>query len=51
MIYLKMDLRTKRAVQKKFIEYSQSTLKHDPKIDELIDWESKKETLAWLDSL
>jgi site-specific recombinase XerD len=51
MIYLKMDLRTKRAVQKKFIEYSQSTLKHDPKIDELIDWEHKKLTLAWLDSL
>ena len=51
MIYLKMDLRTKRAVQKKFIEYNQSTLKHDPKIDELIDWEHKKETLAWLDSL
>ncbi len=51
MIYLKMDLKTKRAVQKKFIEYSQSTLKHDPKIDELIDWEHKKETLSWLDSL
>ena len=51
MIYLKMDLRTKRAVQKKFIEYNQSTLKHDPKIDELIDWEHKKQTLAWLDRL
>ncbi len=51
MIYLKMDLTTKRAAQKKFIEYSQSTLKHDPKIDELIDWEHKKQTLAWLDSL
>ena len=51
MIYLKMNLRTKRAVLKKFIEYSQSTLKHDPKIDELIDWEHKKETLDWLDSL
>jgi site-specific recombinase XerD len=51
MIYLKMDLRTKRAVQKKFIEYNKSTLKHDPKIDELIDWEHKKQTLAWLDSL
>jgi site-specific recombinase XerD len=50
-IYLKMDLRTKRAAQKKFIEYGQSTLKHDPKIDELIDWEHKKQTLAWLDSL
>jgi len=51
MIYLKMDLRTKRAVQKKFLEYNQATLKHDPKIDELIDWQHKKETLAWLDSL
>jgi integrase/recombinase XerD len=51
MIYLKMDLRTKKAAQKKFIEYNQSTLKHDPKIDELIDWEHKKQTLAWLDSL
>jgi integrase/recombinase XerD len=51
MIYLHIDLRTKREVQKKFIEYSQSTLKHDPKIDDLIDWEHKKETLAWLDSL
>ncbi len=51
MIYLKMDLRTKREVLKKFIDYSQSTLKHDPKIDELIDWEHKKETLDWLDSL
>ena len=51
MIYLKMDLRTKREALKKFIEYSQSTLKHDPKIDELIDWEHKKETLDWLDSL
>ena len=51
MIYLKMDLSSKRAAQKKFIEYNQSTLKHDPKIDELIDWEHKKQTLAWLDSL
>jgi site-specific recombinase XerD len=51
MIYLKMDLSSKRAAQKKFIEYNQSTLKQDPKIDELIDWEHKNQTLAWLDSL
>ncbi len=51
MIYLKLDLRTKRAAQNEFIEYSQSTLNQDPKIDELIDWEHKKQTLAWLDSL
>jgi hypothetical protein len=46
-----MDLKTKRQAQKKFIEYSQSTIKDDPKIDDLIDWKNKKETLAWLDSL
>jgi site-specific recombinase XerD len=51
VIYLHLDLKTKRKVQKKFIQYSQSTLQHDPKIDELIDWQHKKETLAWLDSL
>jgi hypothetical protein len=28
MVYLHMDLTHKRAVQKKFIQYAQSTLKH-----------------------
>jgi site-specific recombinase XerD len=51
MVYLHMDLTHKRAVQKKFIQYAQSTLKHDPKLDELIDWDHKQDILAWLDSL
>jgi len=51
MVYLHMDLSCKREVQKKFIEYTQSILTHDPKIEELIDWENKEETLEWLDSL
>ncbi len=51
MVYLHMNLSRRREVQKKFIEYSQATLAHDPKIEELIDWENKEETLAWLDSL
>ena len=51
MVYLKIDLRRKRAVQKKFIEYTRVLLTHDPKIEELIDWENKKEILEWLDSL
>ena len=50
-VYLHMDLRNKRKVQEKFLEYMQSTLKHDPKLDDLIAWENKKETLDWLDSL
>ena len=51
MIYLKIDLRRKRAVQKKFIEYTRVLLNHDPKIEELIDWENKKGILEWIDSL
>ena len=51
MIYLNLDLRRKRDVQKRFIEYTQSIISDDPKIDDLIDWENKNEILEWLDSL
>ena len=51
MLYLHMDLSCKREVQRKFIEYTQSILKYNSKIDELIDWENKQDTLTWLDSL
>ncbi len=51
MIYLHMNLPQKREVQKRFIEYTQSNLSDDSKIDELIDWENKEEILNWLDSL
>ncbi|MCK4794652.1 MAG: tyrosine-type recombinase/integrase [Desulfobacteraceae bacterium] len=51
MTYLHMNLSYKREVQKKFIEYAQSILTDDPKIEELMGWEKKEETLAWLDSL
>lgn len=51
MIYLHLDLRRKRQVQKAFIEYTKSNLSEDPKINELIDWENRKDILEWLDSL
>jgi len=51
MIYLKLDLSRKRNIQKEFIEYTQSRIAADPKLDELIDWKNKEDTLAWLDSL
>ena len=51
MTYLHMELTHKRDVQKKFIEYSAKIIKQDPKIEELIDWENKQNTLAWLDTL
>jgi len=41
----------KAEIQKSFIQYTQSSLKADPKINELIDWENKDQILNWLDSL
>ena len=51
MDYLQIDLAGKRDIQKKFIEYTQSKIKNDKKIEDLINWENNEETLAWLDSL
>lgn len=51
MVYLHLDLPKRRDVQKRFIEYVQSDLNNDPKINELIDWKNKEKTLNWLDSL
>jgi integrase/recombinase XerD len=50
-VYLHLDLNRKREIQKKFIEYMQSVLTRDPKIEELLDWENKEDIIAWLDSL
>lgn len=51
MVYLHLDLPKRRDVQKRFIEYTQSNLNNDTKINELIDWKNKEKTLNWLDSL
>lgn len=51
MAYLRLDVSRKRKIQQEFIEYAQSRMAADPKIDELIDWQNKEQTLAWLDSL
>ena len=51
MTYLNLDISRKRDIQKKLIEHTQSPLKFDTKIEELLDWENKKKTLSWLDSL
>jgi site-specific recombinase XerD len=51
MDYLQIDLSGKRDIQKRFIEYTQSKMKNDKKIEAFIDWENNEETLAWLDSL
>jgi len=51
MTYLHIDLSRKRDIQKRLIEYTQSKITHDKKIDELINWKNDKETLTWLDTL
>jgi site-specific recombinase XerD len=51
MIYLDMDLSHKRSIQEQFILYNQSLLSQDPELDELIGWDEKHDTLAWLDTL
>jgi integrase/recombinase XerD len=51
MTYLHLDLNLRRHIQKRYINYMQSVIKLDPKIEELLQWESDKDMIAWLDSL
>ncbi len=46
-----MNVPKKRQVQKHFLECMQSSISENPKLDEWLDWENKKEILDWLDSL
>jgi integrase/recombinase XerD len=51
MTYLNLDLTLRRHIQKHFIHYMQSVITLDPKIEELLQWESDKDMIAWLDNL
>jgi site-specific recombinase XerD len=51
MNYLHLDLNRRRHIQKEFIRHMDSILTLDPKIDELLNWESDIDIMAWLDSL
>jgi len=51
MTYLHLDLTRRRHIQKRFANYMQSVITLDPKIEELLQWESDKDMIAWLDSL
>ena len=50
-LYLQLDLNHRRRIQKQFVEYMQSELSIDHKIDELLDGENVQDMMAWLDSL
>ena len=51
MVYLQLDLTRRREIQNRFIHYMQSVLTLDPKIDELLQYESDKDMMAWLGKL
>jgi len=51
MVYLRLDLHAKADLQKTFIEFTASRIAFDKKVEELIDSETKEDTLTWLDTL
>ncbi len=51
MAYLRLELHDKAELQKTFIEFTASRIAFDKNVEELLDWEKKEETLAWLDTL
>ena len=50
-LYLQLDINHRRHIQKQLVEYMQSDLAIDRKIDELFDGENMKDIMDWLDSL
>jgi len=51
MVYLKLDMRSRKRIQEQLLRYTQRLLSEDLRIEELIDWENKEDILKWLDSL
>jgi site-specific recombinase XerD len=50
-IYLHLDMNRKRHIQKRFINYMQSLLTADPKIEQILKLKGDKDIMTWLDSL
>lgn len=50
-IYLHLDLNRRRHIQKEFVRHMDSVLTLDPKIEELLMWESDTDLMTWLDTL
>ena len=50
-IYLHLDINRRRHIQKRFVEYMESVLSADPKIEELLRWENDTDIMSWLDTL
>ena len=50
-LYLQLDLNHRRHIQKQLVEYMQSNLAIDRKLDELFDGENMQDIMDWLDRL
>jgi len=50
-LYLQLDLNRRRHIQKQLIDYMQSDLAIDHKLDELLEGENMQDIMDWLDSL
>ena len=50
-LYLQLDLNRRRHIQKQLIDYMQSDLAIDHKLDELFEGENMQDIMNWLDSL
>ena len=50
-LYLHLDLKYRRQIQKQVMQYMQSVLTADSKIEALLHWEGQQDIMAWLDSL
>jgi len=50
-LYLQLDINRRRHIQKRLIRHMESILNFDPKIEELLKWESDKNMMDWLDEL
>jgi site-specific recombinase XerD len=51
MTYLQLDIERKREIQNRLLAHTESSIKSDVKINDLLGWENEEDTLAWLDSL
>lgn len=50
-LYLHLDLNRKRHIQKQLVEYMQSDLAIDQKLNELFAGENMQDIMEWLDTL
>ena len=51
MTYVNLGISVRKEIQKQYIDHTQSMMKSDRKLGDLIDWENRDDILTWLDRL